>query len=260
MPLSCPDGDQAGWHHTIARFTPVSIAGKLVLRVLAVILPKDRDPRFVTICRGGTLTAPTRITSSWPVGGIVRRARPRPVRVSSAADPRPRQAIEQARVWARGEITMSQARTAGDHAMAAARDLSGAARHAAYAAGHAEVVAHIAAHELGAAAYAIKASRAAAPAERARAQGDSSAGGSATSSRRRFASSYSTTSGCEMTSAGRCSTAESASGRQHCPTSASVRASARTTAWPLPSSPRFSLRQRVAGSLFCYAGSRRWSW
>src|SRR2546428_877770 len=46
--------------------------------------------------------------------------------------------------------------------------------------------------------------------ERARAQGDSSAGGSATSSRRRFASSYSTTSGCGTTSAGRCSTAERA--------------------------------------------------
>jgi len=30
MPLSCQDGDRAGWHHTIARFTPVSIAGDLV--------------------------------------------------------------------------------------------------------------------------------------------------------------------------------------------------------------------------------------
>ena len=58
---------------------------------------------------------------------------------------------------------MSRARTAGGHAMAAARDLSGAARHAAYAAGQAAVVAHVAAHELGAAAYAIKAARAAAP-------------------------------------------------------------------------------------------------
>src|SRR5947208_10138038 len=48
--------------------------------------------------------------------------------------------------------------------------------------------------------------------ERARAQGGSSAGGSATRSRRRFASSYSTTSGCGTTSVGRCSTAESASG------------------------------------------------
>lgn len=57
---------------------------------------------------------------------------------------------------------MTEARTAGGHAMGAARDLRGAARHAAYAAGQAGVVAHVAAHELGAAAYAIKAARAAA--------------------------------------------------------------------------------------------------
>ncbi len=57
---------------------------------------------------------------------------------------------------------MTQARSAGGHAMGAARDLRGAARHAAYAAGQAGVVAHVAAHELGAAAYAIKAVRAAA--------------------------------------------------------------------------------------------------
>jgi hypothetical protein len=79
------------------------------------------------------------------------------------SDPRPRQAIEQIRAWACGEIRMSQSRAAGGHAMAAARELSGAARHAAYAAGQAAVVAHVAAHELGAAAYAIKAVRAAAP-------------------------------------------------------------------------------------------------
>src|SRR5881628_1404263 len=78
-------------------------------------------------------------------------------------DPRPRRAIEHARAWARGEVTMTQARSAGGHAMAAARDLRGAARHAAYAAGQAAVVTHVAAHELGAAAYAIKAARAAAP-------------------------------------------------------------------------------------------------
>ncbi|MGH2446986.1 MAG: putative immunity protein, partial [Chloroflexota bacterium] len=78
-------------------------------------------------------------------------------------DPRPRQAIEQARAWTRGEITMTQARTSAGHAMGAARDLSGAARHAAYAAGQAAAVAHVAAHDLGAAAYAIKAARAAAP-------------------------------------------------------------------------------------------------
>ena len=58
---------------------------------------------------------------------------------------------------------MTQARAAGGHAMAAARNLRGAARCAAYAAGQAAVVAHVAAHELGAAAYAIKAARADAP-------------------------------------------------------------------------------------------------
>ena len=78
-------------------------------------------------------------------------------------DSRPRQAIEQIRAWAQGEIGMSQSRVAGGHAMAAARELSGAARYASYAAGQAAVVAHVAAHELGAAAYAIKAARAAAP-------------------------------------------------------------------------------------------------
>lgn len=55
---------------------------------------------------------------------------------------------------------MMRARTAGGHAMGAARNLRGAARHAAYAAGQAACVAHVAAHELGAGAYAIKAARA----------------------------------------------------------------------------------------------------
>jgi Imm-5 like putative immunity protein len=58
---------------------------------------------------------------------------------------------------------MSQSRSAGGHAMAAARVLSGAARYAAFAAGQAGAVAHVAAHELGGAAYAIKAARAAGP-------------------------------------------------------------------------------------------------
>src|SRR5436305_9727247 len=69
-------------------------------------------------------------------------------------------ANELGHAWARGDITMTEARSAGGHAMAAARDLSGPPRHAAYAAGQAAVVPHVAAHELGAAAYAIKAARA----------------------------------------------------------------------------------------------------
>src|SRR6476469_4226652 len=130
--------------------------------VLAVILPKDRDPRFVTIRRGGTLTdADHRLLALWAAScaehvlDFFASAKP--------SDSRPRHAIEQARAWARGEITMSQSRTAAGHAMGAARDLRGAARHAAYAAAQAAAVAHVAAHELGAAAYAIKAARAAAP-------------------------------------------------------------------------------------------------
>jgi hypothetical protein len=127
-----------------------------------VILPRVRDPRFVTIRRGGSLTDPDHhLLALWAAScaehvlDLFEAARP--------DDPRPRQAIEAARAWAAGEVSMTQARTAGGHAMGAARDLRGAARHAAYAAGQAAVVAHVAAHELGAAAYAIKAARAAAP-------------------------------------------------------------------------------------------------
>src|SRR5512140_2295082 len=127
-----------------------------------MILPKIRDPRFITIRRGGTLTdADHQLLALWAAAcaehllQLFESAKP--------SDLRPRHAIEQARAWARGEITMSQARAAGGHAMGAARDLRGAARYAAYAAGQAGVVAHVAAHELGVAAYAIKAVRAAAP-------------------------------------------------------------------------------------------------
>ena len=96
-------------------------------KVCGVILPKDRGPRFVTIRRGGTLTdSDHQLLALWAAScaehvlDLFESARPE--------DPRPRHAIEQARAWVRGEITMSQARTAAGHANAAARDLSGAAR------------------------------------------------------------------------------------------------------------------------------------
>src|SRR6267378_13551 len=131
-------------------------------RLPGVILPKDRDPRFVTIRRGGTLAdSDHHLLALW-AASCAEHVLDR-FELIRPDDPRPRKAIEQARAWARGEIRMSLARAAGGHAMAAARDLSGPARHAAYAAGQAAVVAHVAAHELGAAAYAIKAARAAAP-------------------------------------------------------------------------------------------------
>lgn len=127
-----------------------------------MILPKDRDPRFITIRRGGTLTdSDHRLLAVWAAAcadhvlHLFEAVQP--------ADARPRQALAQIRAWVRGEITMSESRAAGGHANAAARVLTGAARHAAYASAQAALVAHVAAHELGAAAYAIKAVRAAAP-------------------------------------------------------------------------------------------------
>lgn len=126
-----------------------------------LILPKVRDPRFITIRRGGTLTDfDHRLLALWAAScaehvlHLFESVQP--------DDSRPRQAIEQIRAWTRGEAKMMETRAAGGHAMAAARRVSGAARNAAYAAGQAAVVAHVAAHELGAAAYAIKAARAAA--------------------------------------------------------------------------------------------------
>ena len=127
-----------------------------------MIFGEIRDPRLITVRRGGTLTDEDhRLLAVWAadcaehVLHFFERAQP--------SDERPRRAIEQAHAWVRGEIPMMQARAAGGHAMGAARALKGAAREAAFAAGQAACVAHVAAHELGAAAYAIRAARAAVP-------------------------------------------------------------------------------------------------
>jgi len=127
-----------------------------------MLLPKKRDPRFITLRRGGKLTdSDHHLLAIWAadcaqhVLHLFEKVQPN--------DDRPHCAIKSVRAWARGEITMTQSRAVGGHAMAAARALKGAARFAAFAAGQAAVVAHVAAHELGAAAYAIKAVRAAVP-------------------------------------------------------------------------------------------------
>ena len=132
-----------------------------------MILSKVRDPRLITIRRGGTLTdddhhrlAIWAADCAEHVLKLFIRARP--------GDERPRRAIELARAWARGAVRMTDSRTAAGHANAAARDLRGAPRFAAYAAAQAAAVAHVAAHELGAAAYAIRAVQAAASAAEAR--------------------------------------------------------------------------------------------
>jgi len=128
-----------------------------------------RDPRLITIRRGGSLTdRDHHLLAMWAadcaqhVLHFFEEARP--------GEDRPRLAVEATRAWARGEVTMTASRTAAFAAHAAARETSGAATLAARAAGQAAAVAHVAAHELGAAAYAIRAaSEAALEGERAEA-------------------------------------------------------------------------------------------
>lgn len=126
-----------------------------------MILPKVRDPRFITLRRGGTLTDDDHhLLAIWAVDCAEHVLHH--FELAKPDDGRPRHAIELGRAWTRGEVTWALARDAAGHANAAARDLGGAAREAAYACGQAAAVGHVAAHELGAAAYAVRAARAAA--------------------------------------------------------------------------------------------------
>ncbi|GAA2166891.1 hypothetical protein FHX52_3933 [Humibacillus xanthopallidus] len=127
-----------------------------------MILPEVRDPRLVTIRRGGLLSDEDhRLLALW-AAECAEHVLPL-FETEAHSDARPRDAIAAARAWARGEMAMMVARATGGHAMAAARPLRGAARFAAYAAGQAACVGHVPEHDLGAAAYAIKAARAADP-------------------------------------------------------------------------------------------------
>lgn len=129
-----------------------------------MILPPVRDPRMVTVRRGGTLTdADHHLLALW-AADCAEHVLP----LFRSDDPRPRAALAAVRAWTRGELSMWDTRSAGGHAMGAARDLRGAPRFAAYAAGQAACVAHVAEHDLGAAAYAIKAVRAASGVEAGR--------------------------------------------------------------------------------------------
>jgi Imm-5 like putative immunity protein len=120
------------------------------------ILPAERDPRLITVRRGGTLTDEHhRLLAEWAaqcaehVMHLFDEEQPR--------DTRPRHAIDLGRAWVRGEVRMSDARQAAFAANAAARGLPDPAKFAALAAGQAAAVPHVAAHDLGAAAYAIRA-------------------------------------------------------------------------------------------------------
>jgi hypothetical protein len=121
-----------------------------------MILPKIRDPRLITIRRGGQLSDDDHhLLALWAaqcsehVLHYFENQCPH--------DNRPRKAIEKIRVWARGEISVTEAKKAAYDANAAARELDGPAKYAALSAGQAAAVAHVAAHDLGAAGYAIRA-------------------------------------------------------------------------------------------------------
>lgn len=130
------------------------------------ILPAERDPRLITIRRGGTLTDEHHhLLAEWAavcaehVLHIFEQERP--------GDTRPRDAIATGRAWIRGDVRMREAHQTSFVANAAGRGLPDAPRFAALAAGQAVAVAHVAAHDLGAAAYAIRAVAASVPAAEA---------------------------------------------------------------------------------------------
>ncbi len=131
-----------------------------------------RDRRFVAVHRGGPLD-PTRhrLLACWAadcaehVLPLFARRHP--------DDERPRLAIEAARAWSRGEITVGEARAAAVKAHAAARAAADqTAVAAARAAGHAAAAAHMADHALGPAVYGAKAARSVAPTVEAEAAGE----------------------------------------------------------------------------------------
>jgi hypothetical protein len=126
------------------------------------ILPKERDPRLITIRRGGTLTDDDhRLLAEW---ALVCAEHVLPLFEDyQPQDSRPRDAIDAGRGWIRGDVRMMDSRQIAFEANAAGRDLPEPARLAALSAGQAAAVPHVAAHDLGAAAYAIRAVGAAVP-------------------------------------------------------------------------------------------------
>jgi hypothetical protein len=116
-----------------------------------------RDERFKAVHRGGPLDLQRhRLLATW-AADCAEHVLPLWSKVYPHDD-RPRKAIATARAWARGEVSVGEARAAAVAAHAAARAAADSAAQAvARAAGHAVATAHMADHAKGAARYAIKA-------------------------------------------------------------------------------------------------------
>lgn len=124
------------------------------------ILPKERDPRLITIRRGGTLTDEHhRLLAEWAL--VCAEHVLHLFEDHQPGDGRPRDVIGVGWAWIRGEVAMKDAHQAAFQANAAARGMPDPVKFAALSAGQAVAVAHVAAHDLGAAAYAIRAAGAA---------------------------------------------------------------------------------------------------
>lgn len=88
-----------------------------------VIPPKVRDPHFVTIRRGGTLTDSDQSLLA-TLGGDVRGARPAFLPVRVARRPATSSRDRPGRAWMRGDTTMTASRTSAGHANAVMKSLS----------------------------------------------------------------------------------------------------------------------------------------
>ena len=119
-----------------------------------------RDRRFVAVHRGGPLDVGRhRLLAAWAADCAEHVL---PLFEECSSDDRPRRAVETARAWARGEVSVGEAQKAAVAAHAAARGAtSESATAAARAAGHAVATAHMADHCLGPAIYGPKAVEAA---------------------------------------------------------------------------------------------------
>lgn len=111
-----------------------------------------RDRRFVAAHRGGPLDRESHAVLARWAADCAERVLPLFTRVSE--DPRPSQALEIGRAWARGEVTTGAAMKASVAAHAAARSITDkAAIAAARACGQAVATAHFADHSMGALLY-----------------------------------------------------------------------------------------------------------
>lgn len=116
-----------------------------------------RDKRFKAKHRGGSLSLTKhRLLANWAADCVEHALSL--FTSEYPEDNRPREAVEAARAWSRGKITVGEARTTAFNTHASAREVDvNAAQFIARAAGHAAGTAHMADHAPNAALYVIKA-------------------------------------------------------------------------------------------------------